>query len=193
MEILISQGGLPIASRQLLDKCRTRVNEWRLQQRLPVGQITESWEQLLRWAQAHGQELNLDADAEVAAALANAMRELRQELEDGEDLVAGSVSPEEARLWLLCCQWIERGHTRLDPEHTAREDLQRAAARKMDVCLRLGVNHPRMIEEEMKRRRGVWDGNPAGILQDSKGRWRYGDEAEAIQRLMVDLSAVVMD
>ena len=59
MEILISQGGLPIASRQLLDKCRTRVNEWRLQQRLPrLRQITESWEQLLRWAQAHGQELN---------------------------------------------------------------------------------------------------------------------------------------
>ena len=104
------------------------------------------------------------------------MRELRQELEGDEDLVAGSVSPEEARLWLLCCQWIERGHAAGSRAHGKGRPATSSSTK--DGRLFAVVNHPRMIEEEMKRRRVGC--NPAGILQDSKGRWRYGDGAEAI-------------
>ncbi|MAF40848.1 MAG: hypothetical protein CL859_03165 [Cyanobium sp. ARS6] len=181
MELLLGQGGLPGSSRELLNQCRIRVNEWRVDQRLPrLRAITASHEQVKRWAQANDQELELPDSAEVAAELVNAVAGLEKEIHEGDPLVFGRVSAHEARLWILCCEWVEKGNTSLDPAKTPLLKCQKKAAERMEVCLRLGVNHPQDIAPEMKRRRGIWDDNPLSIHQDSRGQWRYGDGAEAV-------------
>ena len=181
VELLITQGGLPQGSQNLLDRVRMRVNEWRVDQRLPrLREVTKSWEQLKLWAAENGQELDLELDAAVAAELTNATAGLQQELQQDEPLVFGRVSAHEARLWLLCTDWVQQGKTALDPAKTPLLKLERKAAQQLDTCLKLNVNHPEQIAAEKKRRQGIWDGSSIGILQDSRGRWFYGDGTPAI-------------
>ena len=117
---------------------------------------------------------------EVVAERTNALAELHRELHADEPLVFGLVEAHEARLWLLCCDWVMEGDTGLDPKKTPMQKLERKAAELLDKCLRLNVNHPDQIEAEMKIRRGIWDGYRGGIVQDSRGRWFYGDGTPAI-------------
>lgn len=181
MELLMTRLGLPSESQQLLANCRAKVNERRLDMKLPkLRAISASWEQLQQWSVATGREADISTDAAVVASVANAAAGLRQELQKDRPLVVGTVTPEEARLWLLCCQWVEQGHSSLNPEASTHQQLQRKAAERMQVCQRLGVNHPRDIAQEVKRRKGLLRSNPAGIEQDSRGRYWYGDGTEAI-------------
>ena len=181
VELVVAQGGLPSSSRELLSRVRTQVNNWRLDQRLPrLREITQTWDQLKRWAAANEEELDLEQSAEVVAERTNALAELHRELHADEPLVFGLVEAHEARLWLLCCDWVMEGETGLDPKKTPMQKLERKAAELLDKCLRLGVNHPDQIEAEMKIRRGIWDGYRGGIVQDSRGRWFYGDGTPAI-------------
>ena len=181
LELLLAQGGLPRGSGDLLNKVRARVNDWRVDQRLPrLREITRSWDQVKAWAEANGVELDLEQAAAVVAERTNALAGLHQELHADEPLVFGRVEPAEARLWLLCCDWVKDGNTQLDPKKTPLLKLERKAAEQMDICLRLQVNHPDQIKAERERRMGVWNGSPNVIVQDSRGRWFYGDGTPAI-------------
>ena len=78
----------------------------------------------------------------MVAERTNALAELHRELHADEPLVFGLVEAHEARLWLLCCDWVMEGETGLDPKKTPMQKLERKAAELLDKCLRLGVNFP---------------------------------------------------
>ena len=136
--------------------------------------MTQSWQQLKRWAIANDQDLSLELDAATAAEMTNTLLAANADLHADEPLVFGRVEPKEVRLWMLCCDWVQGGNTRLDPGKTPLLKMERRAAELMDTCLRLNVNHPDQIEGEMKKRRGIWDGYAGAIVQDSRGRWFSG-------------------
>lgn len=173
MQVLMADGVMRPSARLLIRRVRNRVDDRLILEQLPRFEVLEwSSEEVKRRSEGEPPE---NVMSKEASALANEVLEAYSaELKDGDALVYGQITPEDARLWIQCSKEISRtGMKNMNPKISYREQALRKTKKLFNKVRQNGCDSLGQYQQRIGERRGSW-GKATEFRIDSRGQMVNG-------------------
>ncbi len=173
MQVLLADGVMRPSARLLIRRVRSRIDDRLILEQLPRFEVLEwSAEEVKRKSEGEPHE---NVISKEASALANeVLAAYSAELKDGDALVYGQITPEDARLWIQCSKQISRtGMINMNSKISYREQALRKIKKLFNKVRNNGCDSLGQYQQRIEERRGSW-GKATEFRIDSRGQMVNG-------------------
>ena len=173
IQVLLADGVLRPSARSLIKRVRNRVDERLTREQLQSFEVLEWSESEVR-RRSEGEPAETEISKE-ASELANRLLEAYSaELKDGDSLVYGQITPEDAHLWIQCSKQVSKvGMKNMSTRMSYREQALRKTKKLFNKVRQSGCDSLPQYQQRLGERKGSW-GKATQFRMDSRGQMVNG-------------------